>query len=244
MLTMRTRLGALALAAILAVGVPIFPATAAPAQLAFLSPGDVDPAQLLPPPPRDGSDAANAELAELRAIAKVTTPERWAQAKWDNDNEDGTIFQSAIAPAFDLSSLPATARLLAEVRNEETAAGGAAKSYFKRNRPWIVDPSLKTCAREDKPRTSYPSGHATMAFAMAVVLSRTMPELSQQLMVRARDYSESRLVCGMHFRSDIVAGETLGTAVGVLLLRDSRFEADVAAAKAELTAAHLTGAAN
>jgi acid phosphatase (class A) len=219
------------------------PVLAAP-QLAFLKPADVQPATLLPPPPPEGSDAAAAEMQELHRIAAATTPERWTQAKWDNDNENGTIFQSAIAPGFDLAAMPATAKLLNEVQHEDDAAAGMAKTYFKRTRPPFLDATLKTCQTEKSPQTSYPSGHATMGYSMAVVLSAAMPELGPQLMTRARDYAESRLVCGAHFRSDVNAGQVLGTTVAVLLLHDPAFQKDLDAARAELRAAHLTGEAN
>ena len=215
------------------------PADNSKPHLAFLSADELQPAMILPSPPVAGSPEAAREIEELHQIANQTTAERWDQAQWDNDNEDGTIFQSAIAPSFDLARLPATAKLLAEVRNEEAVAGGMAKSYFKRDRPWVLDPALKTCSREDAPQTSYPSGHATMAYAMAVVLGRAMPAIAPQLLRRARDYSESRLICAAHFRSDIVAGQELGATVAVLLLRDSRFQADLQAAEMELRAAHL-----
>ena len=211
----------------------------APKRLAFLSADELAPQSILPPPPIDGSPEATRELNELRVIAAATTPERWDQAKWDNDNEDGTIFQSVIAPQFDLAQLPATAKLLAEVRTEEAIAGGMAKTYFRRARPWVLDPTLKTCSRDDAPDSSYPSGHATMAYAMAVVLARAMPDIAPQLLRRARDYSESRLICAAHFRSDVAGGESLGTTVAALLLRDPRFEADLEAARAELRSAHL-----
>ena len=213
-------------------------------KLKFLKDDDINAALLLPPPPADGTDAANAELAELQRIAKATTPERWAQANYDYLHEDGTMFQVAIAPGFDLSQLPATAKLLSDVRGDEAIFASRAKNYFKRNRPWIIDPALKTCSTKEGAQSSYPSGHATMAFAMGVVLAKTMPELATQILARAKDYSEERLVCGMHYRSDIEGGQTLGSAVAVLLLRNPDFEADLAAAKAELTAAHLTGMAN
>jgi len=218
---------------------PARPADDSKPHLAFLSADELQPALILTSPPPASSPEAAREVDELRQIASQTTAVRRAQAQWDNDNEDGTIFQSAIAPSFDLASLPATAKLLAEVRNEEAVAGGMAKSYFKRDRPWVLDPALKTCSREDAPQTSYPSGHATMAYAMAVVLAKAMPDIAPQLLRRARDYSESRLVCAAHFRSDIVAGQELGAAVAVLLLRDSRFQADLQAAEAELRVAHL-----
>jgi acid phosphatase (class A) len=212
--------------------------------LQFLSAADVEPVRLLPAPPADGSPANQAELAELRRIATETAPDRWDQAKWDAENENGTIFQSAIAPGFDLSTLPATAHLLADVRNEEAIAASRAKDYFKRTRPWVLDDSLKTCDREDPPQTSYPSGHATMAFAMAVVLAQAMPDNAAQIMNRARDYAESRLICAAHWRSDIVGGQALGTAVGSELLHNERFQTDLRAAEQELVGGHLTTGPN
>ncbi|HXQ12336.1 MAG TPA: phosphatase PAP2 family protein [Caulobacteraceae bacterium] len=219
-------------------------ASAQPKTLQFLGATDVDPVRLLPAPPADGSPANQAELAELRRIATETAPERWDQAKWDADNENGTIFQSAIAPGFDLSALPVTAHLLADVRNEEAIAASKAKDYFKRDRPWVLDDSLKTCDRQDAPQSSYPSGHATMAFAMAVVLAQAMPDNAAQIMNRARDYAESRLICAAHWRSDIVGGQALGTAVGSELLQNAKFHQELVAAEQELQAAHLTAPTN
>jgi len=232
----------LGLGALCPVATSAATSTPAPPRLAFLKPTDIDPAQLLPPPPAEGTDLALAELAEVRRL-DLGAGGDWAKAKYDADHEDATMFQGAVAPAFDLSQLPATARLLDEVRNEAAIFASKAKNLFKRNRPWVLDPALRTCER-DSPQSSYPSGHATMAFAMAPVLAKVMPDLAPQLMTRAKEYAEERIVCGDHYRSDVVAGEVLGTTVAVLLLRDPRFEADVDAARAELSAAHLAGAAN
>ena len=212
--------------------------------LRFLDPGQIDPARLLPAPPRDGSPANNAELDELHRIAAETSPDQWDQAKWDSDNEDGTIFQSALAPGFDLTALPVTAHLLADVRNDEAIAAARAKDYFKRTRPWLIDPNLKTCDRGDPPQSSYPSGHATMAYSMAVVLAQAMPDNAPQLMSRARDYAYSRLVCAAHWRSDIEGGQELGSEVAVELLDNPKFRDELAAAHAELVTAHLTAPPN
>jgi len=219
-------------------------AGAADEQPRFVKDAEIVPSQVLPPAPADDSAAARAELDELRRIAAATDADTFARADYDFLHEDGTMFQVAIAPGFDLSKLPATARLLGEVRTDEAYFAAKTKNYFKRSRPWVLDPSLKTCSRDEKPQSSYPSGHATMAFAMGTVLSQALPELSAQIMARAKAYSEERLVCGMHFRADIEGGQTLGTAVALLMLRDPAFRADLDAARAELAAAHLTGAAN
>ncbi len=42
---------------------------------------------------------------------------------------------------------------------------------------------------------------------MGVVLAAVMPDKAQIILARASEFGEHRLVCGVHFRSDIVAGQ-------------------------------------
>ena len=213
------------------------PANAAPV---YLSPSDYDPKGLLPPPPVEGSADARAELAELDRIQSQRSKEEFARADQDFHTRNGTIFAAAIGPAFDLGKLPLTAKLLDNVHKDEDAAASVAKDYFRRTRPWIVDPALNSCSKDDAPYSSYPSGHSSMAYSMAVVLASLVPEKAGAIMARAADYAENRLVCGMHRRRDIQAGQVLGTVVAELLLRNPAFKTDFIAAKQELEAAHVT----
>ncbi len=206
----------------------------------ILSPADADAARLLPPPPAEGSAAQKAELAELHRIQDARTPAQLAQAKWDNDHEDPSAFTPTLGPKFDMANLPATAKLLKIVDHEQSVAKKRAKVTFARNRPWVIDPTLVGCDHaDDKPRSSYPSGHTTMGYAMAVVLADLMPDKAQAVLARAQDYAEDRLVCGVHFRSDIIAGQALGTAVGVQLLHAPALQDDIEAARKELAAAQF-----
>ncbi len=206
----------------------------------LLTAEDVDPSQLLPPPPVSGSDRAKAEVAELHRMESARTPDETAQAVKDGQTKSGAAFAGVFGAGFNLAALPATAKLLSDVRNEENAAAGRGKDFFQRERPWIVDPSLNSCDRNDDPRSSYPSGHATMAYSMAIVLAAAAPDHTHALLVRAAQYAESRMVCGQHFRSDIEAGQVLGSVVATDLLRDPKFRPEVDAARRELKAAHLT----
>jgi acid phosphatase (class A) len=237
-MTRRARLAALLIVATLSAGgAALAEPHGPPPAPRFLSAADVDLGLALPRPPAEGSSAQGRELSELKQLQAARAAPGWTRARWDDSHEDGSIFAAAIGPAFDLGKLPATARLLDDVRHEEKIAAKRAKSYFKRQRPWIVDPSLTTCSREDGPLTSYPSGHAVMAYSMAVVLEAAIPSDGQAIMARADDYAENRLVCGMHFRSDIQAGKALGTEVGRALLAKPGFQAEVRAAADELAAA-------
>jgi acid phosphatase (class A) len=205
----------------------------------FLSVEYYNPALILPAPPPDGSPAAKAEMDELHRIEKTRTPEQFAKALADDHGEDITAFSGVMGPGFDLKTLPKTATLFADVKAEEKTAAKLAKNYFKRNRPWIADPALKTCASDDPPQSSYPSGHSTMGYAMATVLAALAPEKAQAIMARASDYAENRLVCSMHYRRDIVAGQVLGTVVSTELLHTPGFKAEFDDARAELIAAHV-----
>ncbi|HJW41892.1 MAG TPA: phosphatase PAP2 family protein [Rhizomicrobium sp.] len=224
----------------LAFAMLVFPAVPAGAT-AFLAEKDIDASVLLPPPPANDSAREAAEIAELKAIAAHRTPDEWAQAAHDAKDETGDWFASAIGPGFDFAKLPATAQLLTDLYATEEVATKTPKALFHRDRPYVVIPGLETCTpiKPGPAATSYPSGHATVAFLMAGVLASLMPDKAQAILARARDYAEERLVCGMHFRSDIAAGQTLGTVVAVELMQNPAFRKEYDAAAAELSAAHL-----
>jgi len=215
--------------ALFAVVAPAFAA-----EPALLSPSDYSPSLILPAPAADGSAEQKREMAEIKAIQAAMPSEDFAKAQIDNDDESVTAFATTIGPWFDIKKLPKTAALFATVRHEEDVAGKAVKAYFHRNRPWHLEDSLKTCERGKNFQTSYPSGHTTMGYSMAVILTHLLPDQADAIMARAKVYAENRLVCGDHYRSDIVAGQVLGTVVAEKLLANPSFKAEFEAAKAEL----------
>ena len=218
-------------------------AAAKPPAFKVLTPADIDPVRLLPPPPADTSDRHRTELAELRHYQAVRTADQLARAKWDDDHGDASLFATVLGPRFDLAALPRTARLMAIVENDQAVVTGAAKKAFHRHRPWIFDDGLVGCARgkAKDPLSSYPSGHGTVAYTDGVVLAALMPDHAGEILARSADFAENRLVCGVHHRSDIAASQALGTAVAVLLLRSPALQDQISAAKAELKTAGLTG---
>jgi len=65
---------------------------------------------------------------------------------------------------------------------------------------------------------SFPSGHAMTAFAIVFVVSAYYPHLEAPLYFIAASIAISRIVLGMHFLSDVVAGAILGSGLGYLSL--------------------------
>lgn len=198
---------------------------------------DLDAALVLPPPPAPGSAQAKAEFAELHAMEAVRTPADEADARADGDTKNATIFAEALGPRFDLAALPETARLMVIVRASEKDVVDRGKAHFQRARPYAVDRALKSCKANGEPGSSYPSGHTTMAFSMAQTLARLVPAKAEALLTRAARYGQSRIVCEQHFRSDVTAGQVLGTLVAERLMQQPAFQRQYDAARRELAQA-------
>lgn len=61
---------------------------------------------------------------------------------------------------------------------------------------------------------SFPSGHTITAFAFAVAAGIMLPALAPALLFCAVNIGASRILLGMHFLSDVVAGALIGAALG------------------------------
>lgn len=205
------------------------------AEAAILKPAEFDPAQYLPAPPAEGSPRAKAEMAEVRAYLASNTPEEFAAATRDALDETPDIFNNVLG--FDIATRPQTYKLLQLVVAEEDEDSKVAKKYFHRLRPYAVDPTLKTCtpAPKGKGDNSYPSGHVTLGYSMGIVLAAVLPAKSQAILARSAEFAEHRIVCGVHFRSDIAAGQQFGTILAVRLMDNQIFRAQMAKAATELS---------
>jgi acid phosphatase (class A) len=228
-------------ASLLLVAVAALALTAArqaPSVPLLLTPANFDAALLLPPPPADDSAVEREELAALHRMDASRSAEAVAHAKADGDTKSLAIFAAVMGPGFDPGKLPATDALFDTVHANEKAVVAAAKAHFHRNRPWIVDPTLNPCSKNDDPQSSYPSGHTSSAYAVAGVLVRLVPAKAPAILARAADYAHSRIVCEVHFPGDVSSGQAFGTMIAERLMEQPAFRAQFAAASAELSAAH------
>lgn len=90
------------------------------------------------------------------------------------------------------------------------------KDYFGRNRPPL---SLGTI-NVGGPLSDYsfPSGHATFAWALAIVLASKEPRLKYFYYTLAVLISLSRIYLGKHYPADVVTGSVIGLAIGYFSL--------------------------
>jgi acid phosphatase (class A) len=78
-----------------------------------------------------------------------------------------------------------------------------------------------------------------MGYAMASILARLNPSKAPAIMARAAEYAHNRLVCEVHFSSDVTAGQAYGMMIAERLMEQPGFVAQFAAARRELAEAGL-----
>lgn len=58
---------------------------------------------------------------------------------------------------------------------------------------------------------SYPSGHTTYGYMGSLLLAILVPDRYQQMMARAAEYGDDRILMGAHYAMDVIGGRTLAT---------------------------------
>ena len=98
--------------------------------------------------------------------------------------------------------------------------GDFIKGYLKkavmRPRPFLEIPALEPLIKRPK-GFSFPSGHTTLAFAVAFIISRILPKrYSIPAFLMAALVAFSRLYLGVHYPTDILGGICIGYVAGLI----------------------------
>lgn len=90
------------------------------------------------------------------------------------------------------------------------------KNTCRRSRPAQLEPSVHACITPSD-QFSFPSGHTMAAFLVAGQIGQFYPEWYPLALVWSSLVGLSRVVLGVHFPSDIVAGALLGLTLATLI---------------------------
>ncbi|MFT3816105.1 MAG: phosphatase PAP2 family protein [Rubrivivax sp.] len=206
-----------------------------------------DSLALLPPPPAEGSAALAADGEAFRTLTALQKGPRGAQATRDAELRfpaAAGAFSCALGAKVDERGTPHLYMLLRRTLTDSALATYKAKDHYQRTRPFVVF-NTGTCTPASEPALrkdgSYPSGHSAIGWAWAEVLAQVAPERADALLQRGRSFSQSRGVCGAHWKSDIEAGRLIGAAAVARMQASPVYQAQLAAARDEVAKARAAG---
>ncbi len=203
----------------------------------YFDPSTVVLERVVPLPPAAGSAAERAELDAMLKIQAGRTPAQAERAKFDAKI---SIFRFADAvgspEVFTPEKLPKVAEFFDRVGDAERVVVRPAKEKFDRPRPYVIEQRLQPVI-DHLDSKAYPSGHATWAYAAGLVLADMLPERRAEILARAAEFSDNRVVAGVHYPSDIDAGRISGSVLAAFLFASPVFREEEKAAAAELRSA-------
>ena len=185
----------------------------------FIAPGAIDLPALLPAPPAVDSPVTRAELEVVLQLQTARTPEQAARCKLI-ESEDIFLFGADVLGTwFSAATLPQTAAFFAKVRDDFIPIHRAAKAVWPRRRPPFVDSRIKPCV-EFTDSGAYPSGHGMQSALWAALLTEIFPAHAAAFKRRAEETRRFKLISGVHYPTDLVAGQTVGEAIARELLQN------------------------
>ncbi|MCA0419139.1 MAG: phosphatase PAP2 family protein [Proteobacteria bacterium] len=193
--------------------------------LLWLDGAKLDIAKIIGLPPAQNSPEGKAEFEQVQQITLNRTPEREKAAIADQ-----RLALVNFLNGMDTGYVDGTHREVRLLfREAQVELGILLKSVHRltsRQRPFQLwaKVRVKPCPGARPEGTSFPSGHAATAALYAELLKTAAPELGDKLEQRVKSYGESRLICGFHYPSDLVAGDKVGRAVAKALLADQAFK--------------------
>ena len=206
------------------------------AKSAYLQPTDIDVEHFLPGPPAQDSAEHREEIATMLQWQAKRTATDAARCRSEVD-VTVFVFAEVLGDWFNAKNLPVTASVMDQAYVDAKNISAAAKKKWNRTRPMLEDSRIMPCVPLEH-TASYPSGHATRGVMWATVLSEIFPEHKDALMARGLQIGEDRAIAGMHWPSDVVAGQKLGAEVAKRLMDNPDFQVQMKRMKDECLVTH------
>ena len=215
-----------------------------PAPMPYLGDTAPDSYKILPPAPVAGTTRYEADRTMFLGTRKLKDTPRWALALND-DNGAGLLKDMSCALGVELTpqSAPKLVSMIPRIARDASRATNVPKDIYKRQRPFLVDEGPICIAKSDflSKNPDYPSGHVTYGWTVGLILAELAPDRATEVLVRARAFGESRMVCGVHNMSAVDAGRTNGSIVVAGLHGSAEFRRDLEVARKEVAAARKAG---
>lgn len=199
-----------------------------------------DMLKFLPPPPDTLSEAFSHDIMryfwgkEMRNdSARAAIAIRDADCTTDNMCKE---FSVPFGLTISKETTPEIYKLFAKSLRTADFIGTYPKRHYMRKRPFarFHEPSLAPWDDETLSHNgSYPSGHTLRGWTAALILTEINPANADTLLARGFMFSESRVIVGAHWQSDIDAGRLAASAAVAKMHTSPEFLAQMEKAKKE-----------
>ncbi|KPF79481.1 PA-phosphatase [Brevundimonas sp. AAP58] len=194
---------------------------------------------------RSAEDIADREASSRMRSLEDT--DRWLLATRHAELRPGVAlahFDCALGFRIDAVASPYLVAILRRTLHDAETAAELSKSRRMRARPVADDPARPSCqtvTEAQRATASHPSGSAAVGMAYALILSDLVPDRPAPIEQTGRQIAASRMICGMHYPTDVRDGALLGEQVARAILSMPSFTTDASAAREEIAAARAAG---
>ena len=206
--------------------------------IGYLKAGNIpDSKVFLPPPPGKDSAAFAADEEAYRITRAFRGNARWQLAIKDADlSSESAVaaFSCALGQPISSAETPHIKALLSRLRADAALTGHAAKNAYQRQRPYLAHGDSSCTPAEKHKADSYPSSHSAIGWTWALMLAELAPQRGDVLLRRGLAFGESRIICGVHWKSDVEAGRLVGAATFSRLQSEPEFIAQMKFARKEI----------
>ena len=146
------------------------------------------------------------------------------------------IYSEPFGMRISKKNTPEISALLERVLATTYLCNEKSKNRLMRARPFIQFHEPTPVPQDEeklKGNSSYPSGHTTMGWAIALVLAEINPDRQDEILKRGFEYGESRVIVGFHFQSDVDAARVITSTLVNRLHANEDFKRQLNKAKAE-----------
>ena len=172
--------------------------------LKILNLDDVDNISL-DAPPIDGSDEQRLELKQLEELSGLLSDD---QIKERIDTQDEDLLEVFDRYLRD-NNLTLDKERIKKIMKDVNTVLFRFKFFFNRPRPHQSSDQIEEIENTAGKSPSYPSGHSTAGAVIAEILADDFPEHAESLRVIGTEIGYNRVIAGLHYLSDHIAGLNL-----------------------------------
>ena len=126
------------------------------------------------------------------------------------------IYSEPFGVTISEKNTPELYALLKRLLATTSVCNKKSKSRLMRTRPFVQFNEPTPVPKDEailKNNSSYPSGHTTKGWAIALVLAAINPARQDAILKRGYEYGESRVIVGYHYQSDVDAARLITSAL-------------------------------